>query len=109
MKDGIKTGGEWVSSLDLENILSQLEAVAEAAAIGVPDEKWGERPLMLVVIRPEWRGTVDEKVLRDHMLDAADEGLLPKYSVPDRFVLVDALPKTSVGKLDKKAMRQEYR
>jgi fatty-acyl-CoA synthase len=109
MRDVIKTGGEWVSSLDLESIMSQHEAVAENAAIGVLDEKWGERPIMLVVLKPEWRGTVGEEELTAHMRKAAEAGKLPKYGVPDRCVLVDQLPKTSVGKLDKKAMRQQYR
>jgi fatty-acyl-CoA synthase len=109
IKDVIKSGGEWVSSLDLENILSQHEAVAESAAIGVPDPKWGERPLMIVVLKPEARGNVDEESLKAHMRGAAEAGHLPQYGVPDRFVLVDEIPKTSVGKLDKKVMRKEYR
>ena len=109
IKDVIKSGGEWVSSLDLESILSQHEAVLESAAIGIPDEKWVERPLMLVVLRPESRGEVTAEDLKAHMKRAAQEGRLPKYGVPDRYEIVDEIPKTSVGKLDKKVMRQMYR
>ena len=108
IKDVIKSGGEWISSLDLENVLSQHEAVSESAAIGVPDEKWGERPLMLVVLKPEFTGRVEPGELQTYMRQAAEKGLLPKYGVPDRFTFVDQLPKTSVGKLDKKLMRRGF-
>ena len=108
IKDVIKSGGEWISSLDLENVLSQHEAVAESAAIGVPDQKWGERPLMLVVLKPEFVGRVEAEDLQAYMRQAAERGLLPKYGVPDRFSFVDQLPKTSVGKLDKKLMRLDF-
>ena len=109
IKDVIKSGGEWISSLDLENILSQHEAVLESAAIGVADSKWGERPVMLVVLKPEHKDKVDAEILLAHMQLAADQGRLPKYGVPRRFELVESLPKTSVGKLDKKRMRKEYK
>ncbi len=108
IKDVIKSGGEWVSSLDLENLLSQHEAVLESAAIGVPDEKWGERPLMIVTLKPEFQGRVREEELRAFMKKGAAEGKLPKYGVPDRYLFTDAIPKTSVGKLDKKALRKQY-
>ncbi len=109
IKDVIKTGGEWVSSLDLENLMSQHEAVLESAAIGVADEKWGERPLILVVLKPEYKKKITEADLQAHMQKAAAEGKLPKYGVPDRYELVEEIPKTSVGKLDKKMMRKNYR
>ncbi len=108
IKDVIKTGGEWISSLDLENILSQHEAVMESAAIGVPDEKWGERPMMVVVIKPEQQGKVTEEDLKQYMKTAAEQGKLPRYAVPDRYLFVDHIPKTSVGKLNKKIMRETY-
>jgi len=107
-KDAIKSGGEWVSSLDLENLLSQHEAVRESAAIGVPDDKWGERPLMVVCLEPDHQGQVSGADLRIFMQRFADEGRLPKYAVPDRYELVAEIPKTSVGKLDKKALRAKY-
>jgi len=109
IKDVIKTGGEWISSLDLENILSQHEAVLESAAIGVPDSKWGERPLMLVVLKPGYKGKVGPDDLKAFMQEAATQGRLPKYGVPDRVIITEALAKTSVGKLDKKQMRLDYR
>ena len=108
IKDVIKSGGEWVSSLDLENLLSQHEAVLESAAIGVPDEKWGERPLMIVTLKPEFQGKVGEVELKAFMKIGSEEGKLPKYGVPDRYVFTDAIPKTSVGKLDKKVLRKQY-
>ncbi len=109
VKDVIKSGGEWVSSLDLENLLSQHEAVLESAAIGVPDEKWGERPMMIVVVKPDFVGKITADDLKQHMKQAARDGKLPKYGVPDRYEFVDEIAKTSVGKLDKKLIRQVYR
>jgi len=108
MKDVIKSGGEWVSSLDLENIMSRHEAVLESAAIGIPDPKWGERPLMIVTLKPEYRGKVTGEDFKAYMLESAKQGRLPGYGVPDRYEFVEALPKTSVGKLDKKSLRQQY-
>lgn len=107
IKDVIKSGGEWVSSLDLENIMSQHEAVLECAAVGIPDDKWGERPMMFVVVKPEFRGKVSGEDLKAFMKKFADKGQLPKYGVPDRYQMVDEIPKTSVGKLDKKRIRSE--
>jgi fatty-acyl-CoA synthase len=108
VKDVIKTGGEWVSSLELENLLSQHEAVLESAAIGVPDEKWGERPLMLVTLKPEYVGKISADDLKGYFKQAAEAGKLPRYGVPDRFEFVEEIAKTSVGKLDKKAMRRIF-
>ena len=108
IKDVIKSGGEWISSLDLENLMSQHEAVLESAAIGVPDEKWGERPLMVVTLKPEYKDKVSAEDFRQFMKKFADEGKLPKYGVPDRYEFVAQIPKTSVGKLDKKELRRHY-
>ena len=108
IKDVIKSGGEWISSLDLENFLSQHEAVLESAAIGVPDEKWGERPLMIVTLKPEFQDTVTADDLKEHMKKFAERGKLPKYGIPDKFEFVDSIPKTSVGKLDKKKLRKSF-
>ncbi len=104
IKDVIKTGGEWVSSVDLENLILQHPAVAECAVIGVPDEKWGERPLALVVARPDLAIEPDSiiELLQTHV----DRGHIPRYGIPDRVAVVESLPRTSVGKLDKKLMRQ---
>jgi len=108
IKDVIKSGGEWISSLDLENMLSQHEAVMESAAIGIPDEKWGERPLMIVVIKSEYGDRIGPDDLKAHMKGFMERGQLPRYAVPDHYVLVDAIAKTSVGKLDKKVLRQNW-
>jgi acyl-CoA synthetase (AMP-forming)/AMP-acid ligase II len=109
IKDVIKSGGEWISSLDLENLMSQHEAVLESVAIAVKDDKWGERPLILVVLKPEYRTEVSETDLKAHMLAAAKAGKLPRYAVPEQYRLVDEIPKTSVGKLDKKLLRRMYK
>ena len=108
IKDVIKSGGEWISSLDLENLMSQHEAVLESAAIGVPDEKWGERPLMIVTLKPEYKGKVTAEEFKQFMQQFAEEGKLPRYGVPGRYEFVDEIPKTSVGKLDKKELRRSY-
>ena len=105
MKDVIKSGGEWVSSLELESIASEVEGVAEVAAIGMPDPKWGERPLLLVVAREG----VEEKAISagiEAAIEAAiGAGDLMKWARPDEIRLVDGIAKTSVGKIDKKAIR----
>jgi fatty-acyl-CoA synthase len=108
IKDVIKSGGEWISSLDLENLMSQHEAVLESAAIGRPDEKWGERPLMIVTLKPGYQGKVAPEELKQFLMKFAEEGKIPKYGVPDKVVFTDSIPKTSVGKLDKKVLRKDY-
>jgi len=108
IKDVIKTGGEWISSSDLENLLSQHEAVQESAAIGVADEKWGERPLMIVTLKPGFKDKVSADDLKEFMKNWAAEGKLPSYGVPDLYEFIDHIPKTSVGKLDKKELRKMY-
>jgi len=108
LKDVIKTGGEWISSLELENLISQHPAVSEAAAIGVPDAKWGERPLIAIVTKPDFKGKVTQDELKSFMMKFVEEGRLPKYGLPDRFELVDAIPKTSVGKINKIALRDRF-
>ncbi|MDY0095669.1 MAG: fatty acid--CoA ligase [Candidatus Vecturithrix sp.] len=107
-KDVIKTGGEWVSSLDLENAITQHTAVMEAAAIGVPDPKWQERPLLVVVLHDEFKNTVSEIDLKEFMIQFSATGKLPKYAIPDRIEIVDQIPKTSVGKINKIALRRMY-
>ncbi|SHE59315.1 fatty-acyl-CoA synthase [Desulfacinum infernum DSM 9756] len=108
IKDVIKTGGEWISTLELEDILMQHEAVSEAAAIAVPDEKWGERPMVLVVLKDDYKGKVSEDDIKAHFMRFVEDGTITKWAVPDRVAFLDALPKTSVGKLDKKVMRRQY-
>jgi len=100
-KDVIKSGGEWISSVALENALMGHPAVAEAAVIAVPDEKWGERPLAVVVLN---EGTqADAEALRSHL--AAD---FAEWWLPDRFAFVNEIPKTAVGKFRKTALREQF-
>ena len=105
IKDVVKTGGEWVSSLDIEDLILRVPGVAEVAVIGVPDDKWGERPVAFVVAKAGNDALPSEKAIRDHIADFAERGTISKYAVPDRVYFVDAIPKTSVGKLDKKVIR----
>ena len=100
-KDVIKSGGEWISSVDLENTLMGHPAVFEAAVVAVPDPKWDERPLACVVLRPEAAATADE-------LCTYLGGRVAKWWVPERWTFIEAVPKTSVGKFDKKVLRQQY-
>jgi fatty-acyl-CoA synthase len=107
-KDVIKIGGEWVSSLELEDILMQHPGVAEVAVIGAPDEKWGERPLALVVPRPERKGSLGERELAQHAHGFVEKGLITRQAVLLRVKLVEAIDKTSVGKVNKVALRQRH-
>ncbi|MFO1153000.1 MAG: fatty acid--CoA ligase [Rhodospirillales bacterium] len=105
IKDVIKSGGEWISSLEIEDLLMQHAKVAEAAVIGVPDQRWGERPWAYVVLRSGEPADGAEAELKRHLKSFADRGILSPYAVPDHLELVDALPRTSVGKLNKNALR----
>ncbi|MET9253789.1 long-chain fatty acid--CoA ligase [Streptomyces sp. NPDC003717] len=102
-KDVIKSGGEWISSVELENALMAHPDVAEAAVVAVPDDKWGERPLATVVLREG--ATTDFTALRAFL---AEEGGIAKWQLPERWTVVETVPKTSVGKFDKKVLRRQY-
>jgi fatty-acyl-CoA synthase len=108
IKDVIKTGGEWISSLALEDLISQHPGVSEAAVIAMPDPKWGERPVAIVVARLEPGEAVTEEAIKTHLQGYSDRGLISKWAVPARVLFAEALEKTSVGKLDKKALRLRY-
>ena len=101
-KDVIKSGGEWISSVELENVLMSHPDVAEAAVVAVPDEKWGERPLATVVLRDG--AAADWLALREHL---ASNGIA-RWQLPERWAVVAEVPKTSVGKFDKKVLRGRY-
>lgn len=105
IKDVIKTGGEWISSLDLEALILQHPQVAECAVIGIADEKWGERPLALVVSKPGEE--VEAESIRNLVAEFAEKGMISRYGIPENIKFVESLPRTSVGKLDKKVMRAE--
>lgn len=100
-KDVIKSGGEWISSVELENHLMAHDDVLEASVVGVPDDRWGERPLATVVLR-EGSGA-DLAALREFLA-----GRVARWQVPERWAVIDEVPKTSVGKFDKKVLRQRY-
>jgi fatty-acyl-CoA synthase len=100
-KDVIKSGGEWISSVDLENSLMGHPAVFEAAVVAVPDDRWDERPLACVVLRPDATATAME--LCDFLGDK-----VAKWQLPERWSFIEAVPKTSVGKFDKKVLRKQY-
>ncbi len=100
-KDVIKSGGEWISSVDLENHLMAHPAVREAAVIGAADERWGERPLATVVVSDGEQ--VSFAQLRDFLAER-----VPKWQLPERWAAVAEVPKTSVGKFDKKVLRQRH-
>ncbi|WP_433709309.1 long-chain-fatty-acid--CoA ligase [Nocardia sp. CA-084685] len=101
VKDLVKSGGEWISSVDLENHLMNHPAVAEAAVIAVQDPRWGERPLAVVV--PRIGHTVAPAALREHLLTA-----FAKWQVPQRFEFVSAIPRTATGKFRKTALREQF-
>jgi fatty-acyl-CoA synthase len=101
-KDLIKSGGEWISSVDLENALMAHPAVAEAAVIAIPDEKWGERPLACVALKPGQdveRGDFDRHLLAHSFA---------KWQLPERYEFIDAIPRTSTGKFWKLKLREMF-
>jgi fatty-acyl-CoA synthase len=100
-KDLVKSGGEWISSVDLENNLMAHPAVAEAAVIAMPDEKWGERPLAVCVLREGTEASPEE--LREHLAKQ-----FAKWQLPDRFEFVDAIPRTATGKFKKMDLREQF-
>ena len=106
IKDVIKTAGEWISSLQLEDILSCHEAVQESAVIGVPDEKWGERPVALVVLKPGYEGRVSEHDIRSYAVHLIERTNVSRHGILLQVRFVKELLKTSVGKLNKRAMRE---
>ena len=100
-KDVIKSGGEWISSVDLKNAIMAHPEVVEASVVGVPDDRWGERPLASVVLRAG--SSVTPEQLRDFLADR-----LARWQLPERWAIIDEVPKTSVGKFDKKVLRSRY-
>jgi fatty-acyl-CoA synthase len=108
IKDVIKSGGEWISSLQLEDIIMQCPGVAECAVIGINDARWGERPLALIVRDPKTEPPVRVENIKARVTAQSDKGVISKFAVPQKILFVDALAKTSVGKVDKKALRAQY-
>jgi fatty-acyl-CoA synthase len=106
LKDIIKTGGEWIDSIHLEELVGTANGVAEASVVAIPDAKWGERPLAVIVPKPGI--TIKLEELNAPIEKAISKGAIPRYAKLERFVIVDQLPRTSVGKIDKKAMRTRF-
>lgn len=102
-KDLVKSGGEWISSVELEGLIMGHPKVLEACVVGIPDPKWSERPLACVVAKPEYVGQVTKAEILDFL-----RPLVAKWWLPDDVVFIDAVPKTSVGKFDKKVLRNRY-
>jgi fatty-acyl-CoA synthase len=100
-KDLVKSGGEWISSVDLENLLMAHPAVAEAAVIAIPDDRWGERPLAAIVLREGLQAGPEE--LRDHLSKQ-----YAKWQLPERYEFVDEIPRTATGKFKKTALREQF-
>ena len=105
-KDVIKSGGEWISSLRLEDIISRHPGVGQVAVIGARHEKWGERPVALIVPKPGTTVTPDD--IMAVLKKAVEDGEIPKWWLPDKILIVDELPLTSVGKVNKRALRDKY-
>jgi fatty-acyl-CoA synthase len=100
LKDLIKSGGEWISSVDMENELISHPAILDAAVVGIAHPKWGERPLALVILRDK----VDTQAIREHLAKR-----FARWQLPDEVLFVQAIPRTSVGKIDKKVIRAQYK
>lgn len=107
IKDVIKTGGEWVSSLLLESLISRHPSVSSVAVVGITDERWDERPVALLI--PEEGFSIDADVLKDHLMQFVERGDISKWAIPDKFQEVDSIPVTSVGKINKKLIRETLR
>jgi acyl-CoA synthetase (AMP-forming)/AMP-acid ligase II len=100
-KDLVKSGGEWISSVDMENLLMGHPAIAEAAVIALPDDEWGERPMAIVVLREGTEATADD--LREHL-----SASFAKWQLPDRVEFIDEIPRTATGKFKKTALREQF-
>jgi Acyl-CoA synthetases (AMP-forming)/AMP-acid ligases II len=108
MKDVIKTGGEWVSSIEVEGLINAIPGVRESAVVGVQDDKWGERPQAFIVCEPD--ALLSGGEVRAHLLALVEANRISRYAVPEpaRIAFVEEIPKTSVGKIDKKVLRQRF-
>jgi fatty-acyl-CoA synthase len=103
-KDLIKSGGEWISSVDMETTIMGHPKVLEAAVIAVPHPQWQERPLACVVPKPEFKDQLTEREILDYL-----KPLVAKWWLPDEVRFIEAVPKTSVGKFDKKVLRERFK
>jgi len=104
VKDLIKSGGEWISSVDMENKIMAHPAVLEAAVTGVPHPKWEERPIALVILRAGFKGELTDEDIRTYLA-----AKFAKWQLPEKVLFVDEIPKNSVGKMNKKVIREKYK
>ena len=104
-KDVIKSGGEWISSLALERLLSTHRDIADVAIVGVADARWGERPVAVIVARDKRNRAIDLNSVHSHLEAHIRSGAISRFARPDTIFVVDSLPRTSVGKIDKKRLR----
>src|SRR5208337_4587471 len=109
LKDIVKSGGEWISSIALENIIMEKKGVKRAAVIAIKDVKWGERPLALVMLEPDHVGKIAEDDIRLHVASFVERCLISKIAIPENVTFMPDLPLTSIGKIDKKRLRADYR
>ncbi|MED3654881.1 AMP-binding protein, partial [Heyndrickxia sporothermodurans] len=103
-KDLIKSGGEWISSVDLENALMAHEAVFEATVVGVPHPQWQERPIACIVLKDAFKGKVEKQEILDFIAPQ-----FAKWWMPDEILFLDEIPKTSVGKFLKRELRSRLK
>lgn len=103
IKDVIKSGGEWVSSIALENLIGKHEAVQEVAVVGIPDIKWGERPHAMIILKEG--KSLTKETLKDFLQKYVDDQTITAWTIPSSVDFAKAIPKTSVGKIDKKVIR----
>lgn len=107
-KDAVKSGGEWISTLRLESLISMHPAVSEVAVIGVPHAVWEERPVAIVKIKEEYRGRIDETEIKKY-LEKFIPTHIPKWWMPDKIIFVEEIPKTGTGKFDKKVLKEQFK
>lgn len=107
MKDIIKIAGEWLSSLELEDIINLHPAVSEVAVIGKSDEKWGERPMALIVVKKDTEQPENNEIV-NHVRSFIDKGLMNKLALLVNVCYVESIDKTSVGKINKKLLREKH-
>jgi fatty-acyl-CoA synthase len=108
-KDAIKSGGEWISTLTLEDAISQFKPILECAVIGIPDDRWDERPCACIALKPGETATAED--VQAHLERFAAEGKIEKWwipDLPDGYFFVDAIPHNYIGKIEKNVLRQMY-
>lgn len=108
-KDVVKSGGEWIPSKALEEIIYAHNAVLDVAVIAAKSNKWGERPIAIIKLKPEYKGKISEEEFRKYLNEFVEKGKIAKWWIPDKFIFIDEMPLTSVGKIDKKVLRDQFK